>query len=35
MVSFLNSVFTGKWDSSRVIWQFESDTSPDYDLAAG
>ena len=33
MVSFLNDVFSGKWDPSRVIWRFESDTSPDYGLA--
>jgi carboxymethylenebutenolidase len=35
MVSFLNDVFAGKWDPSRVLWRFESDTSPDYGLAAG
>ena len=35
MVSFLNEVFSGKWDPSRVLWRFESDTSPDYGLAAG
>jgi carboxymethylenebutenolidase len=35
MVSFLNEVFSGKWDPSRVRWTFESDTSPDYGLAAG
>ena len=35
MVSFLNAVFAGEWNPGRVLWRFESDTSPDYSLAVG
>ena len=30
MVSFLNSVFAGEWAQGKVVWRFESATSPDY-----
>ena len=30
MESFLEECFSGGWDRSRVLWRFESDTSPSY-----
>jgi carboxymethylenebutenolidase len=32
-MEFLKSTLGGDWDRSRVIWKFESDTSPDYDFS--
>ncbi len=33
LIGFLRSTLGGDWDRSRVIWRFESDTSPDYDFS--
>jgi len=30
MVSFLEDIFSARWDRSRVLWRFESDTSHGY-----
>ena len=35
LVTFFNDVFAGRWHSSRALWRFESDSSIDYDFAAG
>jgi carboxymethylenebutenolidase len=33
MLSFLKLCFSDRWDRTRVLWRFESDTSPTYDFA--
>ena len=33
MFSFLEQTFGEGWDRSRVLWQFESNISPDYDFS--
>lgn len=33
ITSFLSSVFAEEWKKDRVIWNFESDSSADYDFA--
>jgi carboxymethylenebutenolidase len=33
LTSFLGDCFSGKWDRSRVLWRYESDTSPNLDFS--
>lgn len=33
LLTFLGQTLGGDWDRTRVIWRFESDTSPDYDFS--
>jgi hypothetical protein len=33
MLGFLGRTLGGDWDRSRVIWKFESNTSPAYDFS--
>ena len=33
LTSFLRGAFAGEWDREHVVWEFDSDVSPDYDFS--
>lgn len=32
--TFLDDAFSGRWDTGRALWRFESNSTVDYDLGA-